>query len=635
MADKSRRPMASTRANSSFSPLAAPSSSKPLPAEIEACLDRLRAHPQNATDALRKYKLIPEDSTPNVGALTTGLLHLAASSKLGATALESICAFAIYAESIQTNVLAEAVTQKIEPAIEVIAGIAEHRDDQQERLADLIGTQEQLNTTVDGTVGRLATEVQGLVEGQRRLAKELEGVRRLQNDLTDLTARLTTAAEKAEVNARQLPATSQQQDGALRPSYAAMVTHILPTSHTMTITRQDAQFRKVLIDRPKGPNGEDAPPLQLTDQELVKKASLALELMRETGHSPPEGARFLTVKRLRHGGLLYELNTKEAASWLQQPENMRPFTANYGMEAFIRAKHYPCLVRNAPAYLQPTNPNELREMETENEWNRNEILAAHWIKPIDKRRPGQQRAHLIVKFSTPQRANEAIMKGMAIHNTRLPVEKLRKEARRCLRCQKLEAGHLARDCEWIIDICGTCGGDHTTQDCTSTCQRCVNCSSDGHASWSRTCPAFIEATRKIQEANKLEQYRFYPLMDDPSTWDHLDSPNHLPRIPPTGAPPVPAPEPLRHSDAWADEMDETWQQAPRPRHRARSPLKAQSPPPRGANAIPIDPTRPRTWSMNGPAGQRQTTLTREGGFNAGPSRPRNLSDSRPSNARHE
>ena len=349
--------------------------------------------------------------------------------------------------------------------------------------------------------------------------------------------------------------------------------------------------------------------------------------------------RFLTVKRLRHGGLLYELNTKEAATWLQQPENMRPFTTKFGHNASITAKNYACLLRNTPVYLRPDNPRDLRDLESVNGWNVNELVAAHWIKPIDKRRQGQQHAHLIIKFSTPQRANEAIMQGIAVHGRHLPVEKLRKEARRCLRCQRLEPGHLARDCDWDIDICGTCGQDHPTRECNTGRLRCMNCKSEGHASWSRTCPAFIEATRKIQNANKLERYRFFPLIDDPSTWDHIDAPDLGP-TPPTSHPARPDEDRPKTPPppSWAAEVEEEharegeWQTYTNRRDtgpRARSPPARYNPPSHGANAIPIERTRPRTMSFRDNTGKRQSTLTREGGFGAGPSRPRNLSDSRP------
>ena len=644
MADKTRKQAATTRATSTLSSAPGSPTSRRLPAEIEACLDRLRARPNAATDVLRKHVLIPEDAAPSMHALATGLLHLATSSRPGATLTECLCAFSLYAQEVQINTLADAVTAKLTAFAGIQAGIVDDQEEQHRRLGEMVETQERLNATVEGTVGRLAAEVHGLMEGQKQLTREIEGVRRLQTELTTTTGLLQNAAAKTEEALQRAPAPQPPTLAGARPTYAATVTHILPTSHTMMVNRQEAQFRKVLIDIHRDVDASGVSAVQLTEQELIQKAMLALELMSGAGHQHPDGMRFLTVKRLRHGGLLYELNTKEAASWLQRPENMKPFTNQFGHDASIAAKHYACLLRNAPVYLQPDNPRDLRELESVNGWEPKELIAAHWIKPIDKRRKGQQHAHLILKFTTPQRANAAIMHGMAVHGRHLPVEKLRKEARRCLRCQRIEPGHLARECHWDIDICGTCGQDHATRDCTTGMLHCVNCDTDGHASWSRMCPAFVEASRKIQNANKLERYRFYPLVDDPSTWDHMDAPDLAPQHVTQRTHPSPEDRPespvLPDWDAEMEADDRrsggwrTHTNRRDPGRRPRSPAPYHDAPPRGANAIPIDRPRQRTMSFCDNTGQRQTTLTRDGGFGAIPSRPRNLSDSHPVSPNH-
>ena len=166
---------------------------------------------------------------------------------------------------------------------------------------------------------------------------------------------------------------------------------------------------------------------------------------------------------------------------------------------------------------------------------------------------------MILKLSTPQHANETIMNGFCVMGQCLPIKKLCREACRCLRCQKMEPGHLARDCEMIDDVCGTCSGLHSTQECTEDRRRCVNCQG-AHASWDRTCPAFLEATRKIQQSNSLEQYRFYPLADDPDSWEHLETPS-MPLSGPTHISPSQF-EPF----VWSDDPPE---RRPPPPHKHR------------------------------------------------------------------
>lgn len=271
--------------------------------------------------------------------------------------VECLCAFSIYAQEIHADTLADAIAAKLTPIVQIQAGLQDHREDQQTRLDEMIDAQEKLNKAVEGTVGRMTTEVHGLIEGQKQLAKEIEGVRRLQTELTTTTGLLQTTAAKADEALRQSPAASLPPSNGSRPTYAATVTHILPTSHSLAVNRQEAQFRKVHIDIDRDASAAGESAVHLTEPELVRKAMLALELMRDAGHPHPEGMRFLTVKRLRHGGLLYELNSKESASWLQRPENMKPFTNRFGHNASITAKNYACLLRNAPVYLQPEGPS--------------------------------------------------------------------------------------------------------------------------------------------------------------------------------------------------------------------------------------------------------------------------------------
>ena len=427
---------------------------------------------------------------------------------------------------------------------------------------------------------------------------------------------------------------------------------MLPPTHATSLARQDAQFRQVLVDIRGDTNEGEANALTAT--EYISKATVALDLMRADGHPPPDGLRFLTVRRLRHGGLLYEVNTKDGATWLQQPDNMRHFTDKFGHDAVIRAKYFACLARNTPVSINLDREQTLRDLETWNGWTKGEVVAAHWIKPIAKRRIGQERAHMILKLSTPQRANSTIMNGISILGQRLPVEKLRKEARRCLRCQKLEPGHLARDCEMIEDVCGTCAGLHSTQSCTEPTRRCVNCADGHHASWDRKCPAFLEATHKVQQTNTLEQYRFFPLAEDPDTWEHL----HAPQLPttqrdylmPSQREPYVSepfiwsddPSPLDRGGRDPPPHDRYWRgrrsRSHSRRYRSRSPIFDDRAPANGANRVPLDPQRdpyahasnprPRTWSLRSTASQRQTMLTPNGGIRPIPSRPRSPSVSR-------
>lgn len=293
--------------------------SKQLPLEIENALNKLRATPNAATDCLRRYQLIPEDSELSSDTLSTGLLHFAASpnAKLGAWAIETICAFAIYVQDIRTEKLTDAIWHKLKP--ELATQAIQHIDSeriQEEQSRKQEGLLEGQEREMSGVAGRITKEVKTITEGHAQLAKELDEVRSLQRNLITTLERLATTTAKAEETLRNPPApalhTHSGPDPASRPTYAAMLMHVLLASHATSLIRQDAQFRQVLIDIKGGDNEEAAS--VLTEAEYVKKAMVTLDLMCDDNFPPPDNLHFLTVKHLRNGGLLYEINMREGAA---------------------------------------------------------------------------------------------------------------------------------------------------------------------------------------------------------------------------------------------------------------------------------------------------------------------------------
>ena len=47
---------------------------------------------------------------------------------------------------------------------------------------------------------------------------------------------------------------------------------------------------------------------------------------------------------------------------------------------------------------------------------------------------------------------------------------------------------------------------------------CANCKMVGHASWDRTCPSFIEVSRRLELWDLENSYRYFP-SDEPWTWE--------------------------------------------------------------------------------------------------------------------
>ncbi|OCH84715.1 hypothetical protein OBBRIDRAFT_741107, partial [Obba rivulosa] len=122
----------------------------------------------------------------------------------------------------------------------------------------------------------------------------------------------------------------------------------------------------------------------------------------------PDDIEFVAVKRLRNGGVLFELTTAGAAKWLRSRDTMKLFTAELGGATEIKARNFPVIAEYVPVTFKPEDAYGWSEVETRNNFDMDDINGGRWIKPVEKRYQGQRFAHLIINFSSPESANEAI-----------------------------------------------------------------------------------------------------------------------------------------------------------------------------------------------------------------------------------
>ena len=109
------------------------------------------------------------------------------------------------------------------------------------------------------------------------------------------------------------------------------------------------------------------------------------------------------------------------------------------------------------------------------------IRKARWIKPMERRRPEQTHAYVIISLTSVESANIIIRDGLIICGTKVRPTKQKHKPLQCMKCRHW--GHLATECLAKKNVCGNCGKDH----CTSTCKDrsnpfCIACNEDMHAS---------------------------------------------------------------------------------------------------------------------------------------------------------
>ena len=343
--------------------------------------------------------------------------------------------------------------------------------------------------------------------------------------ISAITDDLEGAAERAEeILSKGSQNTSHSTAQANSISYATALKGTIPFSHETTLSKARTRNCQILID--KDPLATNDPLKELNEIELVTKANEALDLSKNS--STPLNSKFLGAKKLSNGGIVFDLNTANAASWVK--ENRNEFAKNLGAMSIIKDQAATVLVEYIPIAHLPDALAECWKIESESGIHNHALISTRWIKSPEQRMPGQHFAHVIAKFKDINSANYAIRDGLIIAGKCVWARKLNKEPRRCLKCQKINVKHFVAECNGM-ETCATCGGEHRVVQCTernSGKVYCVNCKSNDHPSWNRLCPSFIALSKKMECQNPESSYRYFPT-DEPWTWEQLyqDSPEEM------------------------------------------------------------------------------------------------------------
>jgi hypothetical protein len=301
-------------------------------------------------------------------------------------------------------------------------------------------------------------------------------------------------------------------------SYAAALKGNVPFSHPNNLAKARARAKQILIDT--DPQGEQDTLGELTEQELVAKANEAISNLEEDHDLA--SIEFIGAKKLANGGIVFDLDTEQAAKWIQANKNA--FTSKFSGTATIKERALTVIVEYVPLSHSPEALAEMRRIERDSKLPAGSLLATRWIKPIHRRTAGQRTAHVIAKFATTEAANQSIRDGLIIAGKRTWARRMKREPRRCLKCQKYNTRHIAAGCD-SQDTCGTCGGVHRTAQCEEVDPRkfkCMNCNANGHASWDRTCPVFSAACTAAEKSDPEHTYKYFP-NENPWTWEQQNT----------------------------------------------------------------------------------------------------------------
>ncbi|KAF8813530.1 hypothetical protein BYT27DRAFT_7251054 [Phlegmacium glaucopus] len=284
-----------------------------------------------------------------------------------------------------------------------------------------------------------------------------------------------------------------------------------PNINPRILAREGIKARQFLVDF-----AADSGIRELSQSDVAKKFNEAI--VGAGGNTTIHKIR--TVERLVNNRILGEFLTDDGAKWLAQQSHADDFIAAFGalgLGASIKKRSHPIIAYYVPLHLNTSNPAHFAEIEEANGMQKGDLLRIRWAKLPIRRTEKQTCGHLILTFSNPDAANRAKARGLVICNKKVSAAKYKKEPIRCLKCQGWN--HVAAECVWKNDLCGTCGDEgHRTSDCSNqNRQRCISCGTDDHPSWARDCPTFLRKCRDFDLKHPANGLPFYP-SQEPWTW---------------------------------------------------------------------------------------------------------------------
>ena len=319
------------------------------------------------------------------------------------------------------------------------------------------------------------------------------------------------------------------------------------TNATGRLADTTQSYRDALVSRQTSPNKLSVDPKVISDMErkdrqilvniydeegtctmdkslseLLDRANEALDKMSDS--NKPEKVKVKGVHKTKRNAILLTLNSKEAATWVREVGNEETFTNAFSKGAHIREREYNLIVPRVPLTFDPKKDTNLREIEEANSLTPRVIRKAKWIKPAERRRPGQTHAYAVLTLTSVDTANKLIRDGIGICSSFSRLTKQKQEPIQCMKCRRW--GHFADKCLESEDTYGTCGEKHRTSTCKSNNKLyCVSCADSSHASWDGSCPEFIRRCENINERNPVNSMPFFPAEQD---WTLSVRPDRIP-----------------------------------------------------------------------------------------------------------
>jgi hypothetical protein len=281
------------------------------------------------------------------------------------------------------------------------------------------------------------------------------------------------------------------------PIYLKVLGRKIPAMHATAVAKAELQKRKIRLIKAAGLEGDGMG--DLSEKQWVEKANMALSLMEDQEVDKPDTpVNFVGVSKEREDrGVIFKLNSGEAAGWLRDKRVMTVFLAKMGSTVDFKGQTYEVVVDWVPVSFEAGQAAAWKRVEQSNNLRESAIQEANWIKPTHLRTEGQQTAIAIFRFATQEDANHVIENGLYVEGKKVWGRKQVQELKCCLNGQCF-GKHRAAKCSSIHNVCGC--KQHRTSACDKSTKEkweCSNCkatgsgTNKGHGAADRRCPIFL------------------------------------------------------------------------------------------------------------------------------------------------
>jgi hypothetical protein len=221
--------------------------------------------------------------------------------------------------------------------------------------------------TIEHKLDGLDSKQNRILEATANVSERASGLQAVAKELESQMGKVTVATDKIASNPTPYRDALLEGDG--RTSREAVDGRVL-----IDIERKAKQILIVIKDFDTAMTSTD---------DLKEKANNIIAKIKDGKR--PETVIVETITRFTNGSTLFQLNSKEAAAWLREPDIEDTFLKKIAKDAYVKERPHNVLLRGVPITYDPGNENHLREIEEANGLMKYSILKSRWIKPEYRR----------------------------------------------------------------------------------------------------------------------------------------------------------------------------------------------------------------------------------------------------------